>query len=111
MKIKNVLLIVMLLGLCGCTSKLNCNLDVTEYKSDAEITIQGNDVKGIVVTNTYKSNEQAKNACEILSQTTDKIECNNNSVVIKEYQVFLKLPSLTKESVTEYFVTHNYTCK
>ena len=111
MKAKSILLLVLLLVLCGCTSKMTCTIENDAYNSSASIVVNGKDVKDITVTNTYKSEVHAKNACEILSQTTDKIECKDKTIVLKNYGDTLSLSSMTKESVKEYFENHKYKCE
>lgn len=113
MKFRYILLFVLIVCLCGCNrnNTMTCKVDTETYKSTALVTLKGEEVNDITVTNTYSTDETAKNACRILSMTTKNIECKDKKIVLTKYQETLDLESLTKENVKKYFENHKYKCE
>ena len=118
---KKILLVSLIaLTLTGCGKKnMLCTFENKEeglkVKSEMKVEFKGNKVKNATVTMTYENESDAENMCKIFglaSDSSDKVECNGNVIVIKDYQNFINNgEEISKKDFLEYAEDSKYTCE
>ena len=107
---KSIIIVFAILVLTGCSKTITCKNSGNEIN----IKYNGEEIKDINYVATFDNEELAESMCPIMEYTLKEgstIDCDGNTVKVKDYQYSIDVEDLTKDNVVNYFESQNYTCE